>query len=262
MPLLKRARREIRRHSRSDDCPCVLRFQKAAPGSRFTRREERAGSGLVPEPCRLARNRHASPRSRQSLPSPQFFVANANGSPRRLFTFSSPSSSPAPYLSASPFGSQEASAVALDRLELRAREQKKSLSFKKKKKTLIEALFYQRYQNLNCKRASVRPPPPSSAPSLVSGFQSESWCALLPRLFLVLKRERIRFLNLRPDAQGREDLGGRRGMKRRERERGRERERERERERRERETEWEREREEREGARESQRELLATLLRL
>lgn len=96
MPLLKRARREIRRHSRSDDCPCVLRFQKAAPGSRLTRREERAGSGLVPEPCCLARNRHASPRSRQSPSSPQFFVVNANGSPRRLFTFSSPSSSPAP----------------------------------------------------------------------------------------------------------------------------------------------------------------------
>ena len=77
----------------------------------------------------------------------------------------------------------------------------------------MEALFYQRYQNLNCKRASVRPsPPPSSAPSLrrVSGFQSESCCvcsAPAP-LFLVLKRERIPFLNLRPDAQGWEDLEG------------------------------------------------------
>lgn len=121
----------------------------------------------------------------------------------------------------------------------------------------MEALFYQRYQNLNCKRASVRPsPPPSSAPSLrrVSGFQSESCCvcsAPAP-LFLVLKRERIPFLNLRPDAQGWEDLEGgrRRGMKRRERERERER------------PEWEKERQEREGAKESQLELLATLLRL
>lgn len=202
------------------DCPGVWRFQKAAPGSRFPRRGERAGSGLAPEPCCLARNRHACPGSRRSLPSPQFFVANADGSPRRLFfffTFSSPSSSPAPPSLAFPFGSREASAVALDRLELRAKREekkKKSLSLKKKKKkSLMEALFYQRYQNLNCTRASVRPsPPPSSAPSLrrVSGFQSESCCvcsAPAP-LFLVLKRERIPFLNQRPDAQGWEDLGG------------------------------------------------------
>ena len=75
-------------------------------------------------------------------------------------------------------------------------------------------------------------------------------CSAPAPLFLVLKRERIPFLNLRPDAQGWEDLEGggrRRGMKRRERER---------------ETEWEKERREREGAKESQRELLATLLRL
>ena len=140
-PLLKRARREIRRHSRLGDCPGVWRFQKAAPGSRFPRRGERAGSGLAPEPCCLARNRHACPGSRRSLPSPQFFVANADGSPRRLFfffTFSSPSSSPAPPSLAFPFGSREASAVALDRLELRAtreeKKKKKSLSLKKKKK--------------------------------------------------------------------------------------------------------------------------------
>lgn len=86
-PLLKRARREIRRHSRLGDCPGVWRFQKAAPRSRFPRRGERAGTGLAPEPCRLARNRHACPGSRRSLPSPQFFVANADGSPRRLFFF-------------------------------------------------------------------------------------------------------------------------------------------------------------------------------
>lgn len=130
-PLLKRARREIRRHSRLGDCPGVWRFQKAAPRSRFPRRGERAGTGLAPEPCRLARNRHACPGSRRSLPSPQFFVANADGSPRRLFffffTFSSPSSSPAPPSLAFPFGSREASAVALDRRAKRA-EKKKSLS--------------------------------------------------------------------------------------------------------------------------------------
>ena len=135
-----------------------------------------------------------------------------------FLTFSSPSSSPAPLSLAFPFGSREASAVALDRLELRAKraEKKEKVSLlkkKKKKKSLMEALFYQRYQNLNCKRASVRPsPPPSSAPSLrrVSGFQSESCCvcsAPAP-LFLVLKRERIPFLNLRPDAQAWEELGG------------------------------------------------------
>lgn len=96
--------------------------------------------------------------------------------------------------------------------EERGKKKEVSLLKKKKKKSLMEALFYQRYQNLNCTRASVRPSPPSSAPSLrrVSGFQSESCCvcsAPAP-LFLVLKRERIPFLNQRPDAQGWEDLGG------------------------------------------------------
>lgn len=202
------------------DCPGVWCFQKAAPGSRFPRRGERAGSGLAPEPCCLARNRHACPGSRRSLPSPQFFVANADGSPRRLFFFffylffsfffpRPPVSSLSLWLEGGVCSCARPTGTAS---EERGKKKEVSLLKKKKKKSLMEALFYQRYQNLNCTRASVRPSPPSSAPSLrrVSGFQSESCCvcsAPAP-LFLVLKRERIPFLNQRPDAQGWEDLGG------------------------------------------------------
>jgi hypothetical protein len=136
MPLLKRTRRQIWRHSRWGDCPCALGFLKAAPGSRFQKRRERAGSPLAPEPGRLAGIRRFSPASRESFPVPRFFVANAIGSPKRLFYLSVSPSSPALYLFLS-LSRRRRLQLRYTRLSQGVRE-RKSLSLKKKKK-LIQA---------------------------------------------------------------------------------------------------------------------------
>lgn len=138
VPLLKRARREIRRHSRWGDCPCALRFLKSRSWKSVSQARAASRVSLAPEPRRLAESTLQPPVPGIAPRPPVLCCDCGRLSSERLFTFSSPSSPP-PCLSSSPSLSLEASAVALDPAPPASERAEKSLALKKKKKKISDS---------------------------------------------------------------------------------------------------------------------------
>lgn len=169
-------------------------------GFRNERREQRLHSRS------LAGNRRASPRSQESLPSPQVLCCKCERFSWKtfyLFFFFPPPPISLPF----PF-SLEASAVALHPALTGSESGKKKVSLFKKKKIgfKLPSTSAIKTPTANWLPSALLLRPLLRASGGCPRFQSESCCALLRwLLFLVLKRERIGFLNLRPGARGRKD---------------------------------------------------------